>query len=97
MKTEVLEKCKVHISETERRKYYMSEYSLWVGDHFVTFNILDIDTDKNEITVAVTDEGRISVREFDLIQINGRLFFEYGVMYTQIAVDEFIAEEDCNN
>ena len=75
----------------------MGEYSLWVGDHFVTFNILDIDTDKNEITVAVTDEGRISVREFDLMFNDKGGFFEYGVMYTRIAVDEFIAEEDCNN
>jgi hypothetical protein len=73
----------------ENRKYYLSEFVFYDGDHDVTFNIVEIDTDKKEITVAITDEGKISVRDFDLKSDNGRLFFEYGIMLNEIAVDNF--------
>jgi hypothetical protein len=48
------------------RRYYLSEFSLYDGTHFITFNIVDFNTVKNEITVAVSNEGRISVCTFDL-------------------------------
>jgi hypothetical protein len=73
----------------EYRKYYLCEFVLYDGDHDITFNIVDIDTGKKEITVAITDEGKISVRSFDLKVNNGRLYFEYGVMLNKIAVDDF--------
>jgi len=71
------------------RKYYMSEFSLYDGDHNITFNIVEIDTVKNEIIVAVSNEGRISVCTFDLKLDGKRLYFEYGVMCEKIAVDDF--------
>jgi major membrane immunogen (membrane-anchored lipoprotein) len=71
------------------RKYYLSEFSLYDGDHFITFNIVDINTDKNEITVAISNEGKISVCTFDLKSDGKRLYFEYGVMCEKIAVDGF--------
>ena len=71
----------------DRRRYYLSEFSLYDGDHFITFNIVDIDTDM--ITVAVSDEGRISVRSFDLKSDGDSLYFEYGPEYERIAVDDF--------
>ena len=74
---------------SQNRRYYLSEFTLYDGDHFITFNIVDIDTDGNMITVAVTDEGRISVRSFDLISDGDGLYFEYGVNYEKIAVDDF--------
>jgi hypothetical protein len=82
-------KSKMKEMSQENRRYYLSEFSLYDGDHFVTFNIVDLNTVKNEITVAITNEGKISVCTFDL-KLNGeRLFFEYGVMYEKIAVDDF--------
>jgi hypothetical protein len=39
----------------ESKKYYLSEFKLFDGEEFVTFNIVDINTEKKEITVAVTD------------------------------------------
>ena len=75
-------------SQTNRR-YYLSEFQLYDSDHFVTFNIVDINTDKNELTVAVSNEGRISVCTFDLKLDGERLYFEYGVMLERIAVDDF--------
>lgn len=77
-------------SLTEFRKYYLSEFELYDGEAFITFNIVGIDLDKKEIQVAVTDRGRISVVTYDLMtDKNDRLYFEYGVMYERLYPDEF--------
>ena len=69
-------------------KGYLCEFEMFDGDHFVTFNIIDVDTVKNEITVAVSDQGRISVCSFDLLSdYNETLYFEYGVMLERIALE----------
>ena len=46
---------------TEFRAYYLSEFELYDGEAFITFNIVGIDLDRNEVQVAVTDRGKISV------------------------------------
>lgn len=75
---------------TEFRKYYLSEFELYDGEVFITFNIVGIDLDRNEVQVAVTDRGRISVVTYDLLtDKNGRLYFEYGVMFERVYPDEF--------
>ena len=77
-------------SLTEFRKYYLSEFELYDGEAFITFNIVGIDLDKKEIQVAVTDRGRISVVTYDLMtDKHDRLYFEYGVMYARLYPDEF--------
>ena len=74
----------------ENRRYYLSEFELFDGDKFITFNIVDICTVRDEITVAVSSEGKVSVCSYNLeSDTNGRLFFEYGVMCDRIAVDDF--------
>ena len=74
----------------EFRKYYLSEFQLYDGEAFVTFNIVAIDTSKNEITVAVSNRGRISVITYDLLtDNNGSLYFEHGVDYEKIRIDDF--------
>ena len=75
---------------TEFRKYYLSEYELFDGECFITFNLVGVDLDRNEIQVAVSDRGRISVVTYDLMtDKNGRLYFEYGVMFERVYLDEF--------
>lgn len=77
-------------SLTEFRKYYLSEFELYDGEAFITFNIVGIDLDKKEIQVAVTDRERISVVTYDLMtDKHDRLYFEYGVMYERLYPDEF--------
>ena len=83
--------------EKELRKYYLSEFSYFDGDHNITFNIVGIDMDKKEITIAITDEGKISVPKFDLKIEDGHFFFEYGVMREKIAVDDFEQVEENKN
>ena len=72
------------------KKYYFSEFQLHDGEVFITFNIVAIDTSKNEITVAVSNRGRISVTTYDLLtDNNGSFYFEYGVGYEKINVSDF--------
>ena len=73
----------------EIRKYYLSEFQLYDGEAFVTFNIVAIDTSKNEITVAVSNRGGISVITYDLLTDNNGFFFEYGVDYRKININDF--------
>ena len=74
----------------EFKKYYLSEFQLYDGEVYVTFNIVSINTDKNEITVAISNRGRISVTTYDLLtDNNGSFYFEYGVDYEKINVSDF--------
>lgn len=76
------------------RRYYLSEFELYDNNHFITFNIVDINTDKNKITVAITNEGKISVCTYDLCRDGERFFFEYGLYGKQISVEDFDLQED---
>ena len=74
----------------EFKKYYLSEFQFHDGEVFITFNIVAIDTNKNEITVAISNRGRISVTTYDLLtDSNGSFYFEYGVDYEKINVNDF--------
>ena len=74
----------------EFRKYYLSEFQLYDGEVYVTFNIVAINTDKNEITVAISNRGRISVTTYDLLTDgNGSFYFDYGVDYEKININDF--------
>ncbi len=72
-----------------KKQYQLSEFQFYDGEEFITFNLVDINTEKREITVAVTNRGKISVRTFDLLEDCGRLYFEYGVDYSKIDIDDF--------
>ena len=72
------------------KRLCMSEYSHFNGEYYITFNIVCIDTDKNEITVAVSNQGKVSIVKFDLVQNkNGCLYFEYGRSFDKISLDDF--------
>ena len=73
--------------EKESRKLYLSEFSHYCGTHYITFNILDISID--EITVAISDEGKITRRTFDLKSNDNGLYFEYGIMLDKISANDF--------
>ncbi|MDY4592374.1 MAG: hypothetical protein SO434_03120 [Eubacteriales bacterium] len=82
---------KQDVSKTnEFRKYYFSEFELYDGEEFITFNIVHIDTEKMEIQVAVTDRGKISLITYNLLaDKEGKLYFEYGPTYERVKVDDF--------
>lgn len=82
---------KSHVSRfTEFRKYYLSEFEWFDGEDYITFNLTDVDLEKGEVQVAVTDRGRISVITYDLMtDKDGGLYFEYGAMFTRVYLDDF--------
>ena len=47
-------------------KIYMKELQHWDGEKFITFDMLEL-TDET-IKVAVTNEGKISVYEYELFE-----------------------------
>lgn len=72
------------------RSYYLKEFQFFDGDNNITFNIVDIDFDNRSISIAVTDRGKISVREFTLRKDeNENYYFNYGIMCDEIYVDDF--------
>lgn len=74
----------------EFRNPYLSEFEFYDGETFITFNIVALDEEKREITIAVSDRGKISVKQFDVyFNKNHRWYFEYGAMLEKIYLDEF--------
>ena len=78
-------------TQENRRKFYLSEFSFDNGEYNVTFNILDVDFDRKQITVAISRCGKITQGTFDLLRdSNGSLYFEYGIFYeNKISIDDF--------
>ena len=70
----------------------MPEYDYFNGENFITFDLLEIDDEKHEVVIAITNLGKISVRTFDLLFDGNRRYFEYGCSYTKICIDEFTEE-----
>ena len=81
--------------EKEIKNYYLKEFSLFDGEYDVTFNILDVNTEKMTITVAVTKAGKIFVTEYDLKRDREQdLYFQYGIGNTKVNVNDFEKIED---
>ena len=79
----------------EVKNFYLYEFKLFDGENDITFNIIDIDTDKMLITLAITNLGKISTLTYDLQQDkDGNLFFAYGVENSKIELDSFEKIED---
>lgn len=77
----------------EIQKYYLLEYEHFDGECFITFNIIDINLTCNELTIAVTNRGRISQQTFDIVPNDGKPYFEYGVMLDRIYLADFVDKE----
>lgn len=73
-----------------RNKFYMKEYRHFNGDYNVIFNLVEVNTDNDTVTVIVNNLGKITQNTFELKEENGWLYFEYGVMNEQIFIDDFV-------
>ena len=71
------------------RTYYLREFQLYDGEVDITFNIVAIDTFKEEITVAITNRGRISVVTYDLLKNDNGYYFEYGIYFDKTNINDF--------
>lgn len=72
-----------------KNRFYMKEFQYHDGEFYVTFNIVDLNELKNEISVAITREGKISVLTYPLLSDENGYYFEYGCEYKKLAVDNF--------
>ena len=74
----------------ENQNYYLKEFQYFDGYTEIIFNIVDINFDKMTITLAITNQGKISVIEYDLKRDKeNNLYFEYGYQYEKINIDDF--------
>jgi|GEM_PF-1373718 len=72
---------------------FMNEHIHHDGENFITFNIVEINTVKSEILVAVSNIGHINPKAFDLFLSSKGYYFEYGIMLDKIYLDNFINME----
>ena len=83
MKNEVSQKYQLN-------RLYLREFQFFDGECDITFNIVDINTEKMIIHIAETNRGRISVVEYDLLKDKkDNLYFEYGIDRNKIEIDDF--------
>ena len=68
---------------------YMQEFKLYDGEEHITFNIIGVCEKKSEISLAVTNRGKINFPTYDLYEDKKGLYFEYGPDFTKIYIDDF--------
>ena len=78
----------------EIQNYYLKEFNYFDGENDITFNILDVNTEKMTITLAVTNQGKIYVIDELLLKDNQNLYFEYGLNFEKIKLNDFETVED---
>ena len=75
----------------------MFEYDYFNGDHFITFDIIDIDEENGKITLAISNQGRITQDTFDLLEdneideemTNDIRYFEFGLYADKVYLSQF--------
>ncbi len=75
----------------------MFEYDYFDGDHFITFDIIDVDEENGKITLAISNQGRITQDTFDLLEddemdeemTNDIRYFEFGLYADKIYLNQF--------
>lgn len=73
----------------------MCEYDFFDGDHFITFDIVEINDDNETVLVAISNQGRITQDTFDLLEdealdeICENRYFEYGLYQDKIYINDF--------
>ena len=70
--------------------YKQLEYDHFDGESFHFLTILDLNKDKDEITVVIQNLGKISVVSYNLYADDKeQIYFEYGPSYDKIYIDDF--------
>ena len=70
-------------------KFYMHEFMFFDGEDRIVFNIVDLNENKNEIYVAITRKGKITVVTYPLFKDEDGLYFEYGPSLEKININDF--------
>lgn len=71
-------------------KEYMYENRVCINDTYVTFNIIAIDRSYGTITVNINNTGHHTIDTFELFDLDGWTYFEYGRPAPEkIYIDDF--------
>ncbi|MDE6867977.1 MAG: hypothetical protein K2J83_02400 [Clostridia bacterium] len=62
----------------KKREVYLSENTVYINDGYVTFYIIEIDRNARKVTVNICKHGHHTIDTFELFDLNGSTYFEYG-------------------
>lgn len=75
---------------TKKREFYLYENKVFIGDGYVTFNIIELDRNAGKITVNINNSGQHAIDTFELFDLEGWTYFEYGRPAPEkIYIDDF--------
>ncbi len=75
---------------TKKREFYMYENKVFINDGYVTFNIIELDRAVGKITVNISNSGHHTIDTFELKDLDGWTYFEYGrPVPEKIYIDDF--------
>lgn len=75
-----------------KNKFYMQEFEHFNGESFIKFNIVDIG--KSTITLAITNQGKITLGTYNLYEDENGLYFEYGRWDEIVYLEEFVEVDE---
>ena len=79
------------INVIENKDYRNLQNDYFDGESFVYFDIIQLDTENENITVMVSYQGKLTMRTFDLlVDEDEDVFFEYGPCFEKIYLEQFI-------
>lgn len=74
----------------------MYEYDFFDGDHFITFDIVEINDDSETVLVVISNQGSITQATYCLLEdkkltgICENRYFEYGLYQDKIYINDFV-------
>ena len=73
----------------KEKNMYLHELEIYDGEAFIVFNIISLSTKRDEVTLALTNRGKITVVTYDLRSDEKGLYFEYGCEYEKLRIKDF--------
>ena len=67
----------------------MNEFVMYEDWDKITFDIVKLNEQTQQVYVAITKQGRISLIAYPLLEDENGLYFEYGPFYKKIYIDDF--------
>lgn len=78
-------------THTKKREFYMYENKVFINVGYVTFNIIELDRAVGKITVNINSSGHHTIDTFELQDLDGWTYFEYGrPVPEKIYIDDFM-------
>ena len=75
----------------EDRDYRFMQYDYYDGENYSFFDIIEVNSDNETITVMLSYLGKLAMRTFELYEDeNEDIFFEYGPCFEKIYLEQFI-------